>query len=256
VASAGKKAGNGFGWLLFWLAFIIGIVLLFMLNMDRIRNSLAETRVLEKLFNKPAEEEPVETDISDGNEVPDLPAADNPDVSPVSTGTQAVDPVVPSGGEPGNTADNTTAGGNTADAVKTVERSVYLIRVDGDGSIVPTRIRRSLPASDSPMKDALEAVIKGPQTDEDKKGLRSFIPKNVKILKAEVRGSTAYITFNEEFLINTYGIEGYAAQLRQIVWTATEFSNVKDVQILIEGKRIDYLGEGLWIGSPISREVL
>jgi spore germination protein GerM len=103
------------------------------------------------------------------------------------------------------------------------------------------------------MRDALEAVIRGPQGDEEKKGLMSLIPPRVKILNATVQGSTAYISFSEDFLFNTYGIEGYAAQLRQVVWTATEFSNVKDVQILIDGKRIDYLGEGIWIGSPVNR---
>jgi spore germination protein GerM len=71
-----------------------------------------------------------------------------------------------------------------------------------------------------------------------------------------VRGSTAYISFSEEFQYNTFGVEGYAAQLRQIVWTVTEFTNVSDVQILIEGRRVDYLGEGIWIGSPLDRDML
>jgi spore germination protein GerM len=106
------------------------------------------------------------------------------------------------------------------------------------------------------MRDALEAVIKGPSADESKRNLLSLIPGNVTILGATVRGSTAYIDFSEDFLFNTYGIEGYAGQLRQVVWTATEFGNIKDVQILVEGKRIDYLGEGIWIGSPLSRDSL
>ncbi|MDR0448242.1 MAG: hypothetical protein LBH07_06195 [Treponema sp.] len=41
-----------------------------------------------------------------------------------------------------------------------------------------------------------------------------------------------------------------------MVLTATEFNNVKDVQILIDGKRVDYLGEGIWIGSPVGRNML
>jgi spore germination protein GerM len=81
-----------------------------------------------------------------------------------------------------------------------------------------------------------------------------MIPHNTRILSATVRGSTAYISFSEDFMFNTFGVEGYVAQLRQIVWTVTEFPNVRDVQILIDGRRIDYLGEGIWIGSPISRQ--
>ena len=101
--------------------------------------------------------------------------------------------------------------------------------------------------------DSLNSLLAGPNADEKRRGLMSLIPANTKIISATVRGNTAYINFNDEFLFNTYGVEGYAAQIRQIVWTATEFSNVSDVQILIEGRRIDYLGEGIWIGSPLSR---
>jgi spore germination protein GerM len=106
------------------------------------------------------------------------------------------------------------------------------------------------------MLDALNVLLQGPTGEEQRRGLVSLIPSGTRILSATVRGSTAYISFSEEFQYNTYGVEGYAAQLRQIIWTATEFSNVRDVQILIEGRRVDYLGEGIWIGSPISRDGL
>jgi spore germination protein GerM len=75
------------------------------------------------------------------------------------------------------------------------------------------------------------------------------------MLSAAVRDSTAYISFNDDFQFNTYGVEGYIAQLRQLVFTVTEFPNVRDVQILIEGRRIDFMGEGIWIGSPLSRDM-
>lgn len=106
------------------------------------------------------------------------------------------------------------------------------------------------------MTDVIEALIAGPAADEKSKGIISLIPPNTRILSATVRGNTAYISFSEDFQYNTYGVEGYAGQLRQIVFTATEFSNVRDVQILIEGRRVDYLGEGVWIGSPVNRDML
>jgi spore germination protein GerM len=96
--------------------------------------------------------------------------------------------------------------------------------------------------------------MEGPGVDEEAGGLVSLIPGGTRVLSASVRGSTAYISFSEDFQYNIYGVEGYAGALRQILWTATEFSNVKDVQILIEGRRVDYLGEGIWIGSPIGRD--
>jgi spore germination protein GerM len=113
-----------------------------------------------------------------------------------------------------------------------------------------------IPLSDSPMVDTLKILIQGPNMEEQRQGLVTLIPQGTRILAARVQGTTAYISFSEEFQYNTYGVEGYAGQLRQIIWTATEFPSVKDVQILIEGRRVDYLGEGIWIGSPVDRDAL
>jgi spore germination protein GerM len=137
---------------------------------------------------------------------------------------------------------------------ETRERSVYFTQVDKDGTILRTKVARKIAASDSPMLDSLNVLLSGPSAEEQRQGLMSLIPKGTRILSATVRGGTAYISFSEDFQYNTYGVEGYAAQLKQIVWTVTEFPNINDVQILIEGRRVDYLGEGIWIGSPVDRD--
>ena len=131
---------------------------------------------------------------------------------------------------------------------------LYFIRVDDDGIITRHEVKRTVGASDSPMTDALDALMSGPNADELARGFISLIPSEAKLLSAQVRGSTAYLNFSEPFMYNRYGIEGYAGQLKQIVYTATEFSTVKDVQILIEGQKRDYLGgDGVFIGKPLSR---
>jgi spore germination protein GerM len=137
---------------------------------------------------------------------------------------------------------------------QTRDRNIYFTQIDRDGQILHSRVTRRIPVSDSPMQDVLNTLLIGPTADELNRGLLNLIPQNTRILTATVRGSTAYISFSEDFLFNTFGVEGYVAQLRQVVWTVTEFSNVSDVQILVEGRRLDYLGEGIWIGSPISRQ--
>ena len=246
-AARRKKAGGR--WFLFWLAFFIGIALLFMANMESIKGTIKETRILEKLIksrgDEPEEDPAFELerhiqDLADAaaeQNIPDLAQAGLP-----AAGTEQ--------NEPEGVQEKPDLPGNT------VERAVYLMRVDTAGTILQTSVKRSLPASDRPLFDALDALIKGPSASEEKQGLISLIPRNVKIQNATIRGNTAYISLSEDFLFNTYGVEGYAGQLRQIVLTATEFSNIKDVQILIDGKRVDYLGEGIWIGSPVSRSML
>jgi spore germination protein GerM len=137
---------------------------------------------------------------------------------------------------------------------QTRDRAIYFANVGSDGQILHSKVTRKIPVSDSPMQDALNVLLAGPTAEELSRGLVNLVPKNTRILSATVRGNTAYISFSEDFLFNTFGVEGYVAQLRQIVWTVTEFQNVKDVQILVEGRRMDYLGEGIWIGSPINRQ--
>lgn len=259
VAPGKSKTKARYGWFLFWIAFFIGITLLFVINREKVQASLAVLNNM--LNNSPApeaageNEEPVRPP-----ENPEAPAAltvpDAPESQPAGApvpetpaGTQAPDPQTA-----GKEAD--PDGTQTAPGAKDIKRVVYMIRPYDDGALVPAKVERTLLPSDSPMRDAIEAAIKGPSPDETKRRLKSLIPAGVKILGATVRNSTAYVNFSEEFLFNTYGIEGYAGQLRQIVWTATEFRNVNDVQILVDGKRIDYLGEGIWIGSPLSRDNL
>jgi spore germination protein GerM len=102
----------------------------------------------------------------------------------------------------------------------------------------------------------LAALLQGPSAEEQRRGIRSLIPPAARLLRTEVQGSTAYVSFSDDFQYSEFGVEGYVGQLRQIIWTVTEFSNLRDVQFLIEGRRVDYLGEGVWIGSPLNRESL
>lgn len=131
---------------------------------------------------------------------------------------------------------------------------LYFVHIDDDGTIVRQEVKRQIPSSDSPLTDSLNALIGGPSAEEMRRHLVSLIPTGTKLLSAQVRGGTVYLNFNEAFMYNHYGIEGYAGQLKQVVYTATAFSTVQDVQILIDGERHDYLGgEGVYIGKPLSR---
>jgi spore germination protein GerM len=138
----------------------------------------------------------------------------------------------------------------------TSSRTLYFIQVAQDGAILRSRVTRTVPASSSPLLEAIQMLVKGTNADEQGKGLVSLIPANTRILSVILRGETAYIDMSEEFQYNSHGVEGYAAQLHQIVWTATEFSSVKNVQLLFEVRRVDWLGVGIWIGSPLNRTSL
>jgi spore germination protein GerM len=267
--------------LIFWLAFFIMIIGLFLVNRDRIRQTLEDTQILTRLSIPSSGFEKIKNSAEETEDapkpaavsaVPEIvipkPASPARETSAQTPAKSEENPVAPSA-KPTTPAVNQAAvpatirptaapapARNSSPSTDERERSLYFTQVDSAGTILRTKVIRQIPVSDSPMVDSLQALLAGPNVEEQRRGLVSLIPRGVKILSATVRGSTAYISFSEEFQYNTYGVEGYAAQLRQIVWTATEFSTVKDVQILIEGRRIDYLGEGIWIGSPLSRESL
>jgi germination protein M len=126
--------------------------------------------------------------------------------------------------------------------------------VDDSGAISVKSVVRSIPASDSPLRDTLQALLSGPSSQELNLGLVSMIPSGAALRGVVVRGDTAEIDFSESFRFNAQGVAAMTAQLRQIVYAATEFPNVRNVQILIEGRKVTYLGtEGVRIDAPLSR---
>lgn len=260
---------------IFWIVFFIAIVCLFVVNLDSIQTSLRNTGIVEHVMDRPSGERyipPPGLDEGEDEPEPEIvlltpdppvdreeqeealesePVAASPDPDVPDTDVPALEETPPVRTTPLAPPVQQTPDISTETRR---ERALYFMQVDPDGTIVRIRTVRNLAVTDSPMIDVLNNLLQGPSLEEISRGLISLIPQGTRLLAATVRGSTAYINFNENFLFNEYGVEGYAGQLRQIVWTVTEFSNIRDVQILIEGRRLDYLGESVWIGSPVGRE--
>ncbi|MDR0685088.1 MAG: GerMN domain-containing protein [Spirochaetaceae bacterium] len=249
--------------ILFWMVFLIVILLLFIINLPLIRNTLQSTHLIERMTNTPVGAGPeTEAPPPAGEEAPESqifvepplhtaeqPEAEPPDIVAASDGSVSVQK---------NPPDSTSTGNiqveDSRPAVR--ERVIYFVKIDNSGMVLTSPVKRQVFVSDSPMLDALNLLLQGPTSTEENQGLTSLIPDGVRIQNAHVTGNTAVISFNENFMFNGYGVEGYIAQLRQIIWTATEFPNVGNVQVLIEGRRIDFLGESIRIGRPIGRDDL
>ena len=198
---------------LFWMVFLIVILLLFIINLPLIRNTLRSTRVIERLTNAPVDAGPeTETEMPP----PDIeePPAPQIFVAP-PTATPAPDTPVTSGGtgadsvQEDRTPPTETARGPVEESAPVVrERVIYFVKIDNSGMVLTSPVKRRVFASDSPMSDALNLLLQGPTSSEEKQGLTSLIPDGVRIQNAHVNGSTAVISFNENFMFNGYGAEG------------------------------------------------
>jgi len=132
---------------------------------------------------------------------------------------------------------------------------LYFIRVTDSGTIYPDRVVREVAFVDAPLTAMLQVLIQGPNSQEIERGLHHLIPKDTRLISASVRGGVAYLNFNEAFQFNPLGVEGYMAQLKQVVYSTTEFPTVNAVQILIEGQEREFLGgDGVYIGRPLRRD--
>lgn len=271
---SGTKHGTG---CLVWLVMLLVTLLLFVFSWDKIKSTLASTGFIDAVGSRPPATAPAAPAHGDGSLAPEQPTQTKPAPQDAPKPV-APKPAAPAPASPATTTTTTTTGpaatttkpqpspkdapatspapkASPMDVVKSTRVAVlYFVRVDDDGVISRHEVKRTVDESDSPMTDALNALMAGPDADELARGFISLIPSDARLLSAQVRGSTAYLNFNEAFMYNRYGIEGYAGQLKQIVYTATGFPTVKDVQILIDGQTRDYLGgDGVFIGKPLSR---
>lgn len=134
---------------------------------------------------------------------------------------------------------------------------LFYIQLDNEGRIILKSVIKTIELGTTPLTRTIQELLKGPSAAEINRGILSLIPEETELLSVSVREGTAYLNFNESFRFNALGIEGYSAQIRQLVYTATDFETVERVQFLINGNIEPYLGpEGVFIGKPISQKDL
>ncbi len=276
-----KRASVG---ILFWIAFVLFVAVVFLYNKQNIENVLETTGLVEVLSERVGLSDDDEPEVTreDGEQAPDVDddgrqpvPEDEPELEPVEPPVEETPPRQPESEPEPEPAEEPTpesrdepevAADPEAPPREPEERDepevqprrrtsrIYYIRVTEDGTIYPHQVERMVSYVNSPMTQTLNALLKGPTTEELNLGLLNLIPENTQLISAAVEDGVAYLNFNESFRFNPMGVEGFVAQLQQIIYSTTEFPTVDRVQILIEGKRVDYLGgEGIYIGDPIGR---
>lgn len=131
---------------------------------------------------------------------------------------------------------------------------IYFTMLDEKDQLILKSVNREIFYYNTPLTETIKELLKGPNITELQNNYITNIPFGSKILKAWIKDDILYLDLSREFENNNYGKESTLNQLKQIVFTATEFPNVKRVKFLINGKDQNYLGgEGVFIGKPLGR---
>ncbi len=250
---------------LLWLAAFLLLLVLFLVKFNDIKAAVQKTGFLDAVSHavtKPAE--PTTPALSP-TQNPSAAQPASPSVQQPGASTNAPMSGQTSSGQAPKGSAGTSSGLNSGSpstgetpstsqgTQKTRSAVLYFVRIDDSGAISSQKVKRLIPLSDSPIQDTLDQLIMGPSQSELRTNLISLIPSGTKLRGISVRGNTAIVDFSDAFLYNRYGKEGYIAQLRQVVYTLTEFTNISDVRFLIEGKPRDYITEGVPLNVSWSR---
>lgn len=262
-----KTANTG---IIFWLAFAVIIIICFLIAKGKIASVLKETNffnevvgteptLITELVNNHATENSSSTNKSNDPviqlQLPEEIVQDESELIERSEVTQKTEKKTEKAKEQIKTeTKKETPQKEPVETVQMMKLNLCYVMIDSDGSVIRKEVIKEFPKNSSPLTTAINNLLSGPSAEEVEKGYMSLIPEGTKLLGARVANKTATLNFSESFSFNRYGVQGYLGQLMQIVYTATSFSTIDNVQFLIEGQKLEYLGgEGVWIGSPLSR---
>ena len=135
---------------------------------------------------------------------------------------------------------------------RTEDVNLYFTR---DGMVVPlVRDMPRLRPVEEKVKNVITLLLQGPEEAEKTAGYDSALPREAQLLSVFMEEDTVLLNFSRQ-IDEGGGTEMMLARLRQIVYTATQFSGVDKVRFLIEGQPIKYFSsEGLTqVEHPIGR---
>lgn len=246
-----KKKKSSIG-CLFWIALILLLLVVFLFSRTRIESVMKSTGFLNFLSLRETPEDPkIERIIVEENEKTTVVEVPSETPEPETKVTPEIEIDIPELKIVTETKTKSIAEKNMRSS------TLYFVNVSDENKISLQGMTRPVYYDDSPLTETLTALISGLTSSELNKGLLSLIPAGTEILGISVSNMTATINFNEALSFNNFGREGLEAELKQIIYTATEFSTVNKVQILINGQKKQFLStEGVYIGEPLTRSSL
>ena len=146
--------------------------------------------------------------------------------------------------------DKKDAGTKNGAAKQAEKIGIKVYYPDDNGMKLVAETRTVETTQDGKYKAALESLLSGTKA----KGMVNIIPKKAKLKSVKVKNGIATVDFSEDLVKNfAGGSTGEEMLAGSIVNTLTEFPEVKSVQILLEGKKVDSLAGHLDTSKPLKR---
>lgn len=162
--------------------------------------------------------------------------------------------------EPQNKMENTNKTSKTNEKTNSVKESakteeakelaikIYFPNEEGT-KLIPVEKKIKVLEKDK-YKTTVQELLKG----TDKQGAITIIPKKTKLRSIKVKDSVATVDFSgdiEKYFVG--GSTGEELMVASIVNTLTEFSEIKSVQIIIDGKEVETIAGHMDLTAPLTR---
>lgn len=134
-------------------------------------------------------------------------------------------------------------------------RNTVLYYQNENGYLVP--VKRKIPWEEGIAKAALKNIMDSPIVREDigSIGLNPIIPSGTEIIGMSINQDTGLCKVDfSNGIMNCQSKKDEENMIKGVVYTLTEFANIKEVQIMIDGKMVSELKYGTKINSPLARK--
>ena len=139
---------------------------------------------------------------------------------------------------------------NKPEPPKQISFTLYRAAADGREKLIPEKFTMTDNGKTLPENALLALVGAKPQSTK----FEDVIPHGTRVLSFSITPEgTALANFSKEIVKNGQGSYNEVMMTGAIVNTLTEFPEVKQVQILVEGKKVITLGGHLDVEDPLKR---
>ena len=139
---------------------------------------------------------------------------------------------------------------NKPEPPKQISFTLYRAAADGIEKLIPEKFTMTDNGKTLPENALLALVGAKPQSTK----FEDVIPHGTRVLSFSITPEgTALANFSKEIVKNGQGSYNEVMMTGAIVNTLTEFPEVKQVQILVEGKKVITLGGHLDVEDPLKR---